>query len=333
MQKKTPKIILDTSEQSAPERFDNWWHAVSDTFVPLRCERPPDFDPAKFNGRLRSLPLNGLQVIEVSATPHTVRRTPQLVTRSAGEFYKFTLQTSGDSLLEQDGREAPLQRGDLVVYDTTRPYSIRLGHPYQSLVLVIPRQRLAISPDKIGQVTARAISGTEGMGELLAHFLKKFVTNFELLGETCRLLLADNIVGLVHTLLTERIESARGSLGSSREILRLQITKFIEAQLGDPQLDQELIASANNISKSYLQKIFQDEILPVGEYIRRQRLERCRRDLQDPLQTDCQIGTIGARWGFSNSAHFSRVFRDAYGMSPRQFRSTSSEARQSGLCD
>ncbi|MEV8610809.1 helix-turn-helix domain-containing protein [Amycolatopsis sp. NPDC051373] len=32
------------------------------------------------------------------------------------------------------------------------------------------------------------------------------------------------------------------------------------------------------------------------------------------------IAAIGRRWGFSDAAHFSRLFRSTYGRSPREYR-------------
>ena len=70
--------------------------------------------------------------------------------------------------------------------------------------------------------------------------------------------------------------------------------------------------------------------------IRQWRLERCRRDLLDPAQVDRPVAGIAARWGFSSAAHFSRVFREAYGLPPAAFRrvyrlgAASSEASTSG---
>jgi AraC-like DNA-binding protein len=33
------------------------------------------------------------------------------------------------------------------------------------------------------------------------------------------------------------------------------------------------------------------------------------------------VSAIGARWGFTNPAHFSRAFRQAFGTAPGQYRS------------
>ncbi|MEV4179337.1 helix-turn-helix domain-containing protein [Nonomuraea sp. NPDC049709] len=60
--------------------------------------------------------------------------------------------------------------------------------------------------------------------------------------------------------------------------------------------------------------------MTVSAWVRRRRLERCRQDLRDPAQQDRPVAAIGARWGFLSAAHFSRAFRDAYGVSPGESR-------------
>lgn len=58
----------------------------------------------------------------------------------------------------------------------------------------------------------------------------------------------------------------------------------------------------------------------MARWIRERRLERCRRDLLDPLHREVPVSAIGARWGLADPAHFSRLFRAEYGRSPTQYR-------------
>jgi AraC-like DNA-binding protein len=81
-----------------------------------------------------------------------------------------------------------------------------------------------------------------------------------------------------------------------------------------------MIADAHFISLRYLHKLFEAEQTSVAEWIRRRRLERCRRDLLDPALRATPVGTIAARWGLHNPAHFSRLFRASYGVPPAEFR-------------
>ena len=58
-------------------------------------------------------------------------------------------------------------------------------------------------------------------------------------------------------------------------------------------------------------------------FTRRRRLERCRQDLRDPEQRYRPGAAIGTHWGFLSAAHFSRAFRDEYGIPPAEFRARS----------
>jgi len=60
--------------------------------------------------------------------------------------------------------------------------------------------------------------------------------------------------------------------------------------------------------------------LSVSDWIRVQRLAHCKDDLANPLLDRKSITEIAFFWGFNDSAHFSRAFRQEFGMSPRRFR-------------
>ncbi|MEU8539780.1 helix-turn-helix domain-containing protein [Streptomyces sp. NPDC048717] len=100
--------------------------------------------------------------------------------------------------------------------------------------------------------------------------------------------------------------------------LRARIHAYIDRHLPDAGLTPRTIARAHHISLRYLHKLFEGEDATVSRWIQRRRLERSRRDLaRYPHVT---IAAVAHRWGFASAAHFSRVFRTAYGMSPRQWR-------------
>jgi AraC-like DNA-binding protein len=107
--------------------------------------------------------------------------------------------------------------------------------------------------------------------------------------------------------------------GSRAMMVRIQA--FIDRHLGDPELSPGMIAAAHHISIRALHKLYEAEELTVTASIRRQRLERCRRDLLDPGLRDRLVAAVGARWGFPDAAAaFSRAFRAAYGLPPAEYR-------------
>jgi AraC-like DNA-binding protein len=83
-----------------------------------------------------------------------------------------------------------------------------------------------------------------------------------------------------------------------------------------------MIAAENHVSLRYLHKLFETQQMTVAGWIRQRRLERCRRDLRDPALSHLPVSAIAARSGLIDAAHFSRVFRAAYGISPSEYRLT-----------
>ncbi len=136
-------------------------------------------------------------------------------------------------------------------------------------------------------------------------------------------------MALVEFLATEASAQAadekilHGSMG--RNAIALRAMQVIELHLGTPGLSPRLIAKFTGISLRYLQALFAKAGETPNQYIRRRRLERACQDLTDTRYAHQSITEISLRWGFADAAYFSRVFREAYAVSP-------SEYRYSGTC-
>ena len=68
------------------------------------------------------------------------------------------------------------------------------------------------------------------------------------------------------------------------------------------------------------QKLFESEHCTITGWIRARRLERCRLDLVDPKLGALPVSAVAARWGLLDASHFARLFKAAYGHSPREYR-------------
>ncbi|WP_328302527.1 helix-turn-helix domain-containing protein [Streptomyces sp. NBC_00435] len=92
-----------------------------------------------------------------------------------------------------------------------------------------------------------------------------------------------------------------------------------------PELTPPVVAARHNISLRTLHQLFHGQGESVRARIRRRRLEQCRADLARPGPGAHRVHAIAARWGFSGPVVFSRSFREAYGVSPAEFRALSLE--------
>src|SRR5690606_3362934 len=99
-----------------------------------------------------------------------------------------------------------------------------------------------------------------------------------------------------------------------------KIKQMINQNLHKPDLCIGELAKQFGCSIRYNQRLFSEEDCTVSTYIRRQRLEGCKRQLADAAWLHHSITEIAFNWGFNSSAHFSRVFKEEYGISAREYR-------------
>ncbi len=90
-------------------------------------------------------------------------------------------------------------------------------------------------------------------------------------------------------------------------------------------------AQGLKLSSRYLRMIFATSGETVSAYILRRRLEESGRQMADPQWRGRSIAEIAFGWGFNSAPHFTRSFRDRYGLSPRQYRSGNSRTSRRRL--
>jgi len=86
-----------------------------------------------------------------------------------------------------------------------------------------------------------------------------------------------------------------------------------------------MIASGVNLSVRRVYELFKPSSTSLMKWVWSERLERCRRDLGSPALRGRPIGAIAYSWGFSDLCHFSRTFKQRFGMTPRQWRTAALE--------
>ena len=132
--------------------------------------------------------------------------------------------------------------------------------------------------------------------------------------------LSDVCLGLVTTALGDLTSCPHRNDTPARAALTFRAKAIIERNLGDVDLNTEKVAALMGISSRYLQDLLHSENTTVSEWIWSRRLEKARRDLFDPLLARESITQIALACGFSDLAHFSRRFKAAYALAPREYR-------------
>ncbi|MFE4057620.1 helix-turn-helix domain-containing protein [Streptomyces sp. NPDC059096] len=313
------ETVFRSEDVPAAERFACYRELMSLAYAPIELRSD---HAADFRVHQRLVRLGAVSVWPGEFQPLVFRRTPKLIRQSDPEVYQLTLVLKGSGRLTLGRQEATVDAYEFHSNDSSRPSETWTGQEPTGIVGVeFPKAQLPLMRGRADRAIGRRMSAKEGVGALLAQFLTQLTrsTDQYTLDDGPRLgtVLTDLVAALfAHTLAAEKslTPEAHG------RTLPLLIQAFIQQHLRDPDLTPPSIAAAHHISLSYLHRLFQDEGTTVASWIRRQRLERARHNLTDPALRDVPIHSIAACWGFAHPTDFSRAFRTAYGLPPKDYR-------------
>lgn len=289
--------------------------AVSDSFVPLEVTT----DLEDFSATLKQAKIGSVAFVSVHADRHVVRRTESLINSSPRSFFKISLQCQGSSTMQQGGREVVTHPGDIVVYDTTKPYTLTFTEPFSVMVIQLPHDKIRIPSSLHDSVVATRLGADQGLGRVVSPFLMSLASNMEELSGPAGSSLAKNAIEMLESLIVNELDVSRTIADPHYSLLR-QVHDYVDQNLGSPELNPTSIAEAVHISTRHLYSLLSDQGTTVSTYIRSRRLEKCYLDLTNPAKADMSVGAIGTTWGFPDAAHFSRTFKNVYGVTPVEAR-------------
>jgi AraC-like DNA-binding protein len=314
---------VDTTPLPPPERFDFWWSVVAQETAPAHISSDHLHD---FRAHAQVVDLGRISLTSLRYPSLHTTRPPTLVRRYEADVYQVALPRHGRSALRQDRQEVELvSSAEFTLLDASRPHvgsHLATGpEALDNLTVQIPHHELPLAPDQVRRVIAARLRADQGMGALLAQFVRRVVTHPEQYDPADAPTLATVTLDLVSATLAQHLDRTADLPVEVRQgALRARIDAFVDRHLGDPALTPAAVAAAHHLSLRSLHRLFADGGRTVAATIRSRRLERCRHDLADPLLAGQPVQVIAARWGFTDKAHFSRAFRAAYGCSPRAWR-------------
>lgn len=271
-----------------------------------------------FHGSIEARRIAGLELTLFSSSEVLFQKLPTVGLRSDSRACIVITQLAGVRRYCQDGKVAILKRGDATLIDSGRPWSSDCEGDCARLYLRLPyfftEEKLQRSPVPIAQ----RISGASGLGTILFGLSTSLFRQAENLSSEE----ADAAIEAYLKILSGCVGHSKEPLASGRgtDLLLSRIARYIENHLAETDLGPARIASAMGISIRHVHRVFAIKGSSVADWIREQRLRRCRRELADPQLRERSITEIAFSWGFNDSAHFSRSFKEQFGMCPRVFR-------------
>jgi AraC-like DNA-binding protein len=309
-------VVLDSARIPASDRDAAVREAVARMKVPLDIEFPAGVGPVV---RGAFTDLGSLRICSCRSNATRIARTAQLVRDDFEPSLFLGLQKSGSSLVVQDGREAILRPGDLVLFTTTAPFTVVDTGGIRQYLIRLPIDRLALPEGLLRQVSAVRLSPGHPVADLAAAYFRRMASRPDLFEHPGAVAVSQPSIDLIRALVTTHLDATALAREAAQATLGLRVLEYVRSHLGDPDLDAARIAAEHYISVRHLYNVLAQMGVSLGAWIRTQRLENCRADLARPSET-ATIAAVAHRWGFGDASSFGRLFRTAYGLSPREWR-------------
>ena len=283
-------------------------------------DRPP-------NAALLSAAVGLCRLTRLEASAHSVSADRVVERTYDVDSIKIILQVEGRTRFEQNSVSVAIKPKSWIVYDPVRPYELFNTTAVSQLLLQVPRH--CFTPAVLSRLSRPHIFDGEwaGMPSIMAGLMRSTIEQADKLDEVARTRIGDTLVRLLPSLIEPPGHEPHSGQPAPLQTLRLRIHAYMEANLTRNSLDIDEIAERMGCSRRYIYRAFEADDTTPDRYLWDMRLERCCLQFAAPEHACRSISEIAFSSGFSSSAHFSRAFRQRFGRSPREYRSSQASRR------
>lgn len=245
------------------------------------------------------------------------------------DMYEIYLQTGGKRYIFYDNICYTLERGDMAIF---KPFDIHYAESresdyYERYVLNFREEfllKILSSEEKhllFGKINPCVVHLTEEQTQIMCDCFSGLGAFYNKKGLFSEKLMCSSLFQLL-VFVTECIAGEQIIQGETVAPQIISAIKYMNENYAQG-LSLDAIAEAAYISKYYFSRKFKEVTgATVLEYLNNIRLTKVHNLL---LKTEYTTEEIARAAGFSSSAHLIRVFKEAYGISPKAFRKLQSK--------
>lgn len=309
-------------------RLDCWSEILATTHLAFDISATHR-TPATFAAGVTRRRIDDLMLVDCAASPFRGRRSPALIESGGAAAHEkilgFQFVWKGVERVREGGRELMLTPGHVVLWDGLLPTEIEIVEPFYKRTLMFPRERvLAVCP-RLAECKALPPLERSGSARLLVRYMNALALELSTLEPAAIAAAATAALELLRAAVEPGLPTGRTA---ERTALRAEIRRYMRAHLQDPALGPVSIARAFSVSVRALHALFEDADASVAVLVRNERLARCLEDLRQ--RNGGSVTDIAFRWGFCDAAHFSRVFKREFGLTPSDVRHDALAGEPSG---
>lgn len=305
----------NSKEYKPGDQFEAWCSALGDSHLRWAMDSS---STSQFYGQIKMRHMGGIRLLYCDCEPCFGKRTAKEVHQSDGEYYGLLYIYDGKEVVYHDGQSVLLNKDSFMIWDSTKPVEFKLFSDTKKVTLLVPQDRMRAQLPQVDDYLGKYIDFSKGLNAVAASHITALGSEIG----TIDTRIGDSAIDLTLELITTCLEAGRNTkpMSKARQDLFDTVMDFIQRNLDHPELGPTLLSNTFHISTRYLHLLFAEKGLSVSHCILDKRLEQCRRQLIHLNQYKDSITRIAFQWGFNDSAHFSKVFKKKYGITPREYQ-------------
>ena len=298
----------------AAQGMQEWADILSITHVGFDVEATPR-TPSTFRGAVSRRRFGDLMLVDCTSSPWKGHRSPLLAEATTESLIGFQFVRRGVEHIRDNRYETALTAGDVIIWNGWQPVDVEVIEPFSKRTLMFPSDRVLSVCPRLEDALAMSPVEQGPAARLLVRYLDALAQELPWMDESAAAAAAEAALELLRAAVEPGVPTTRSA---RRSAIRADVRRYIRAHLQDIDLGPESIARAHAISVRTLHALFEDSDESVAGLVRRERLARCLEDLRRP--TGGSVTEIAFRWGFRDAAHFARVFKREFDMTPSDVR-------------
>jgi AraC-like DNA-binding protein len=254
----------------------------------------------------------------ISVSEQRVYRPRQSGHRTQDGIFHLIHIRRGHQLVEHYGDNLRLDAGECMLVDCASGFAFDFPDGVDALVLEMRRDWmqgwLPAPEEAAGRVYGRQLD----WGATLASALRNLTP--ESIGSAALPLPA--VAEQIAVLLALASGPVNSTLTTHKRTLLRRVQDTLRERCHEPELDPSAVAAALGLSRRYVHVLFASDGTTFSQELYACRLQRAQRLLRDGRYAGVGIAEIAWQCGFNEPSHFTRRFRERFGVAPSQYRSS-----------
>ena len=225
-------------------------------------------------------------------------------------IYYIHLVTAGSGTLKMNGEEYPLTVGSLFFAFPAYPYELVADEHFRYIYISFMGSEIAGLFEQVGVSVNTPVYN--GFDNLLEFWLSSIMR----VGSHNANILAESV--LLYTLSFFGEEASKTTVKPSAETVFDMMVDYVDTHYRDADLSLKKLAEVFSYTEKYISHLFKKRMgVGFNYYVNQLRL-RYAHELLD--ESPFNMSEIATRCGYSDAFYFSKVFKKATGISPKDYR-------------